>query len=125
MKQPYENLPKVWAWTTDENYKMIGYLIRTEDGDLLPYLVLRSNGDTIYGDTTWYKNIEPYKEPTKRPMTHTEVFKLMQENLSKGLMTYFRVGNNTIRTYWGSHCQINKYTYSTDLENWYPLEVEE
>jgi len=118
MKQPYENLPKVWAWDDDKKSRgFLGYHIKTNTSHFVV--------DSRDGLSCWVDNIEPYKEPTKRPMTHEEVFKMMQENLSKGLMTYFRVGNNTIRTYWGSHCQINKYTYSTDLENWYPLEVEE
>ena len=119
MKQPYENLPKVWAWTADKNNKMMGHHLKTEDG-LLPHLVIRLDGDTC-----WFKYIEPYKEPTKRPMTHKEVFKLMQENLSKGLMTYFKYKSGLIFTYWDHSRSEDSYTYSTDLENWHKLEVEE
>ena len=117
MKQPYENLPKVWAWNDTKEGKVLGFLLRET-----------CTGNIVYFKNeplAWFKYIEPYKEPTKRPMTHKEVFKLMQENLSKGLMTYFKYKSGLIFTYWDHSRSEDSYTYSTDLENWHKLEVEE
>lgn len=116
MKQPYEDLPKVWAWNDDKSGGNFAYHVKTNKNK--HHMIIM---DGIIG---WAENIEPYKEPPKRPMTHVEVFKLMQENLSKGLMTYFKIeGDNT--SYWDTNLSIAESTYSTDLENWKPLEVEE
>ena len=119
MKQPYENLPKVWAWDDDKKSRgFLGYHIKTNTSHFVV--------DSRDGLSCWVDNIEPYKEPKKRFMTHTEVFKLMQENLSKGLMTYFKHDKSgLITTYWNNSNEPSKNTYSTDLENWHKLEVEE
>ena len=118
MKQPYENLPKVWAWDDDKKSRgFLGYHIKTNTSHFVV--------DSRDGLSCWVDNIEPYKEPTKRTMTHEEVFKMMQENLSNGKMTYFKDGDGYVFTYLDSSFKMNLHTYSTDLENWHPLEVEE
>lgn len=121
MKQPYENLPKVWAWSNDKKLGDCGYHISTNNSIEYKHLVMSVKDRYV----SWYKHIEPYKEPPKRPMIHTEVFKMIQENLSNGKIIYFKDVDGVITTGWSSYWKPSEHTYSTDLESWYPLEVEE
>ena len=65
----YTKFPKVWAWDSDKEDAIVGYLMYKYPNDG-GFLIISETSHQHFG------YIEPYTEPEKkmRPMTHEEIF---------------------------------------------------
>lgn len=114
-RQPYESLPKVEVRASDEGEWEVAYHIRTIELASFPYLAITKDNCS----NTW-KQMRPHQEPTKRPMTHKEVFKAIHEGAI--------VTNNcgTISNNWSTNRDIKLHEISYDWgDTWQECEVEE
>jgi hypothetical protein len=110
-KQPYESLPLVEAYCDGEWIK--AHHLET-DPTIVGALVLS------HSDAFWVEEIREIKEPTKRPMTHKEIFKAIHE----GAVTKHQRGHAD--NYWHADNNIKAYQISYDFgETFEPMEVEE
>jgi hypothetical protein len=111
-KQPYESLPLVEAYYRNEWVKAHHIMNETSKG----HLIMDVGTDVAY----WVVNIREIKEPTKRPMTHKEIFKAIHE----GALTRRKRGHAD--NYWNDDNNIQAYQISYDFgETFEPMEVEE
>ena len=113
-RQPYESLPKVEVRGSDEGEWEVAYHIRTIELASFPYLAITKDNCS----NTW-KQMRPYQEPTKRPMTHKEIFKAIHEG---AIVRYDGFGDNN----WQEGKDIEECQISYDWgDTWQDCEVEE
>lgn len=118
-KQPYESLPKVWAWDDDKEKGEVAYHIGTTRCEDYPHRVLRITDMGVY----WCENVESYKEPSKRPMTFWEALKLKAENPQ---VAFRSKGNLRVCTDISNALSFENFEHTLDYgETWNPCEVEE
>jgi hypothetical protein len=74
-----------------------------------------------------WDNYEELPEKKIRPMTHPEIFAMMQHQMRRGNFVLFRHNNGyPTFSYWSMECNVCGFEYSTDLgKTWQKLEVEE
>ena len=116
-KQPYESLPKVWAWDDDKSLGVVCYHISTNDKDDLKFKHRVIDMDDVFD---WVRNIEPYKEPEMRDMTDWEIFEaLKKEGCALKDM------NGFITNMWSQYSQKQDMMITYDFgKTWHELKVE-
>ena len=122
---------KMFVWDDDKRpegpYEMI-VVEGCEDGSCFAVdeddeeRFLNGGGFTV---CHWY-HYEEIPEKKMRPMTHLEIFAMMQHQMRRGNLVLFQHTGGAVCSSWYTYNTIQEHTYSLDLgKTWHKLEVEE